>query len=99
MHPAILKKAVSVVVCLAFLMLIVPGAINAEKKVAKSSSRPLLTKPLLLVYSLFPYLAGLLKLGLPGLPSKDMPQKANYKPTLNARPTGDLPPPCPSDGD
>jgi hypothetical protein len=100
MRPSIFKKAVTVVVCLAFLMLVVPSAANAEKKASKADSRNMISKPLIIIYSLFPYLAGLLNLNLPGLPIKEMPKKANNTPTLSARPTGDLPPPPrPSGGD
>jgi hypothetical protein len=100
MRPSIFKKTVTVVVCLAFLMLVVPSAANAGKKASNADSQNLVSKPLLLLYSLFPYLSGLLNLNIPGLPTKDSPKKANNTPTLTARPTGDLPPPPrPSGGD
>jgi len=99
MRPSIFKKAVTVAVCLAFLTLVVPSAANAGKKASKAESRNLISKPLSILYSLFPYLAGLLNLNLPGLSTKDTPKKANNTRTLTARPTGDLPPPNPSQGD
>jgi hypothetical protein len=99
MHSTFTKRVVASLVCFAFLALIVPGAVHAEKKAAKSDAQTWASKQLTTLYALFPFLAGLLKLGLPGLPAKEMPKKSGNTPTLGARPTGDLPPGQPSDGD
>jgi len=99
MHSTLTKRIVASLACLAFLALIVPGAVHAEKKAVKSDAQTWASKQLATLYALFPFLAGLLKLGLPGLPVKEMPKKSGNTPTPSVRPTGDLPPGQPSDGD
>ncbi|MDD8021407.1 MAG: hypothetical protein PHU81_09595 [Acidobacteriota bacterium] len=52
-----LTKSVALLVCLVFTLSLVPGMYAAEKKVSKDE-RVLLQKPINLLVSLFPFLAG-----------------------------------------
>lgn len=101
MRSTILKKAVTISVCIAFLLLVVPGAVNAEKRVIRSDVRSQISKSTIRLSSLFPFFAALLRIGMPGEYGNrfEMPKKDTYNPALSARPTGDIIPPKPSDGD
>jgi hypothetical protein len=98
MRSSILKQSVTIVLCLAFLMLVVPGSVNAEKKLNRSDVRVQLSKQISLLEALFPFLAGIVNIGLTGLSFNDAGH-AGGAPSLSARPTGDLPPGKPSEGD
>jgi hypothetical protein len=99
MRSTTLKKAVTIALCLAFLMLIVPGAVNAGKKVSRTDVRAQLSKQLSIMQTLLPFLAGIVNMGLPGLVIKTDAQKTTTSSNLSARPTGDLPVGKPSEGD
>lgn len=98
MHSTIIRKVAAVAVCLAFLALVVPLTANAEKRTNRSTARTEFVKQLELLQMLFPYLAGMLSGGAPGMAKIDA-SKHSSRPIYNARPTGDLLPGKPSDGD
>ena len=96
MRKNLLSKAMAIAICLAFITLFVPGLNSAEKKAQKSEGKPLLMKPLLLLYSIFPFFNSLFDIGNDEIPSKIV---SGSNSSGKVRITGGIPQPKPSGGD
>jgi len=89
-------KVAAVVICLAFITVLVPGLNSAEKKIQKFEGKPLLMKPLLLLYSIFPFFNSIFDIGNDEIPLNKV---SSGNSTGKVRITGGIPQPKPSGGD